>query len=137
MLVYTEGIKCFILVLRSLRSQVPLPVVKHFIQLAGEKYKAPKQKGFNSNVDQVFDDILESSCIGREALFDILAAMAENDKNLYMRIGVIQWLTRNSHCFAAAAVQAFARKAQGVLKKETNLRLKEACSNFLQSLEGF
>ena len=93
-LVYTEGIKCFTNMIKMLKSNIPFTFLRHFLLTTCEKYKAPKQKGYNQNIDNVLDEIVKSDCFTPESFIELLLHMSENEKNLHMRIGVIVWFSK-------------------------------------------
>ena len=46
--------------------------MKHFVVITADKYKGPKAKGFNQNIDTVLDECLKNECLGMEAFMDII-----------------------------------------------------------------
>lgn len=140
-LVYSESMRCFISIVKVLRRSIPYNVFKYFVLAIGEKYKGPKDKKYNKQIDQVFDDIVINDAISQQQFIEILMCMAENDKNLHMRIGVISWMSNQyqmiqRHLLSDGVLRSgIQKRITQIMKKETNLRLKDACNIFLVQLQ--
>ncbi len=82
----------------------------------------------------MFDEILSSRCVAPEVFAELLLAIVDNEKGLHARIGIILWFTRQASAVPAQQLRQLEQKVNIIVKRETNLRLKEACQAFLQAL---
>lgn len=144
-LIYTESLRCFCLLMKIFKSSFNnFQIIKHFLTAAVDKYKGLKASSYNQNIDAVLEECFRNRCFPHEHFFEFLLSCCENERNLNMRIGCINWLSNNVQA-VQTQIQADEKLTQkfftgviarisAVLKQETNLRLKEVCLALLNNV---
>ncbi len=84
------------------------------------------------------DECAKNECISEDQFIELILLMCENEKNLHMRIGCILWLSKSVNLYydkSDKIKQVITKRINAMLKKEINLRLKEACQCLLLNID--
>ncbi|EAR85442.2 hypothetical protein TTHERM_00441910 (macronuclear) [Tetrahymena thermophila SB210] len=155
-LIFSEALKCVQSLMKVMKNGIPFPILKHFLLLILDKFRGPKARQYNQIVWQALDDCYFNQCCTNEQLIDILLTQCDNEKNLHMRIGCINWLGGRfiPHSLEIVKdsldllnmdaqiqtqrgeklqklIDTVDKKIEQILKKALNLQLKESCQYLL------
>ncbi|KAL4461891.1 hypothetical protein ABPG72_003911 [Tetrahymena utriculariae] len=155
-LIFSEALKCVQSLMKVMKNGIPFPILKHFLLLILDKFRGPKARQYNQIVWQALDDCYFNQCCSNEQLIDILLTQCDNEKNLHMRIGCINWLGGRFMPHSLEIIKdsldllnmddqiqtqrgeklqklidTVDKKIEQILKKALNLQLKESCQYLL------